>query len=205
MARPSYIDEEETDKMDINETREVLGKKFAMPLEDIQRVIRESNLPRNAKILDVGTGIGRMAISLALNGYRVSTGEPADDESIYANQDWLGNSKKMKVDHRIEFKPFDARSIPHEDGCFDALFCFGTFHHIDEVDRAKVFREFIRVTKSDAIICFFEPNRKRLEMIWKKDPSHPEAADPNKYVGNSESTSRKIKGDYFDAFVFQKH
>ena len=37
-----------------------------------------------------------MAITLALNGSSVLTGEPEFDESEYAKQDWLNNAKKVK-------------------------------------------------------------------------------------------------------------
>ncbi|MBW1964002.1 MAG: class I SAM-dependent methyltransferase [Deltaproteobacteria bacterium] len=191
--------------MNITKAKEILGKKFSFSSVDTNKVIQELKIPKNAKILDVGTGIGNMAIMLSLNGYKVLTGEPKNDESIYANQKWLSNSKKVNVDHLIEFNPFDAKDIPYDDSFFDAIFSLGTFHHIDEVSRVKVLQEFIRTTKLNAIICFFEPNQKTIKMIKENDPSHPDAADPNEYIHELNLTSRKIEGANFDAFVFQKH
>ncbi len=141
--------------MNIDKAKEILGEEYGFIADDAHRVIRELNLPGDAAILDVGTGTGKMAITLAVNGYSVLTGEPESDDSEYAKQDWRGNAEKVNVDHMIEFQAFDARDMPFEHHRFHAIFFVGSYHHIDTGDRKIVFRECIRTAKSDGIICFW--------------------------------------------------
>ena len=163
--------------MDINEVGELLGSEFEYIFENAKPILQGLGLKKSAEILDVGTGEGRMAITLALNGYKVLTGELEGDESEYAGKNWLAAAKKAEVDHLITFKPFDAEKMPFEDESFDAIFISGTLHHIK--DQQAAFNESARVLKSNGIICIFEPKPRSVAYIRaNKFPNHPDGVDP---------------------------
>ena len=113
--------------MEFNEVKKRLGSEFEFIFKNTIPILEYLALDKNAKILDVGTGEGRMAITLALNGYKVLTGELESDESEYAKQNWLETAKKAEVEHLITYKPFNAENMPFESESFDAIFLSGSF------------------------------------------------------------------------------
>ena len=190
--------------MEIDQAGKILGETFGFIIEDANKVIQYLNLPKNAEILDVGTGMGFFAIALAMNGHHVLTGEPESDDSVYAKQDWLSNAQKVGVDHLIKFKPFDAHNMLFKDNSFDSIFFFGVLHHVDEELRTKVMEESVRTAKPNAVICLLEPNQNGMKMVKQHDPSHPEPADPNKYIEGLRLSPEKMEGSFFDSFIFRK-
>jgi len=189
--------------MDISEVKELLGGEFSFIFDNINPILKELELGKNAKILDVGTGEGRMAIILALNDYKVLTGEPESDESEYAKKNWLKSAKKAEVDHLITYTPFDAEKMPFEGDSFDAIFISGALHHIG--DRQATFNESVRVIKKNGLICIFEPNTRAVGTIRsKKFPGHPDAVDPREYNRDLQLPVEIKKTSFYDAYIFQK-
>ena len=190
--------------MDIEAIGNILGPRFEAVSADGARALKELGLPRDAAILDVGTGNGNFAIYLASQGYQVLTGEPSADKSHYAGKDWALNAKKVGVLDNIRFEAFDASKLPFESKVFDAVFFFGVLHHIDEDVRSEVFGEALRVLKENGVVVFFEPRKEMLERIWVDDPGHPLAANPSNYLPDEGTREHRIAGSLMDIFMYRK-
>ena len=188
--------------MDIKEIKKKLGGEFSFLFDFIDSIVKDLGLKKDAKILDVGTGQGRMAIILALNDYNVITGEPEGEDPEYAQQDWLANAKKVNVDPLISFKYFEAEKLPFDDNYFDAIFSMGALHHIG--DKATAFTEFSRTLKLNGKLCIFEPIPRLIEMIRKEHPSHPDAEDPRDYTHTLPFSVAIKDSPTFNAYISTK-
>ncbi|MGV9197262.1 MAG: class I SAM-dependent methyltransferase [Promethearchaeia archaeon] len=166
--------------MMLKEVLKFLGGRFVQMGEGVDLIIKELNIPERAKILDIGTGGGKMAILLALNGYSVLTGEPEDDETKWAKRDWEKNAEQIGVRDQIAFQHFNAEDMPFEVGEFDAIFTFGSFHHISR--KRKMLQECIRVVKKKGYICIVEPQPHIIQSIKDEHPTHPNWADPRDFL-----------------------
>ena len=189
--------------MDISDAKKLLGGEFSFVFNNIDPVLSELKLEKDSKILDVGTGEGRMAIALALTNCDALPGELESDESKYAKRNWSESAKKVGVDHLITYTPFDAEKMPFEDGSFDAVFISGALHHIN--DGQAAYNESVRVIKLNGKICIFEPNLRAVGTIReKKFADHPDAVDPRNFNSVHKLLLEIKKTSFYDAYIFQK-
>ncbi len=110
---------------------------------------RLERLPKGAKVLDLGSGDGSKAISLAERGLDVSGIDIADQLVEKAKE----NAEAAGYD--ITFVAGDAEDPPFEDESFDLIYCAAILHHLPEVE-ADIAR-YRRLLKPGGSILAREP------------------------------------------------
>ena len=186
-------------KIGLEKAKNILGEKFSFGADFLYQTVEELKLKKSEKILDIGTGFGIMSIILALHGYNVITGEPEGHN--WAN--WNESAKKVSVEDLITFKFFQAEDLPFESKTFDSLFCYTSFHHID--DKYSALGEFMRVTKDKGLIVIFEFTPSGIEIVRQRRPSHPDAVNPEDFTRNLLLSLEIKKGKYINAYIYKKN
>ena len=184
-------------KIDLEKAKLLLSEKFSFNADFLYSTVKELKLKKSDIFLDIGTGFGVMSIILALQGYKVTTGEPEGHN--WAN--WRESAKKLSVQDLITFEFFRAEDLPFENETFDAVFCYTSFHHIEAKELAL--REFVRVTKEKGLIIIFEFNTAGVEVVRQQRSSHPDAVSPEDFSQNLPLSLETKKGKFVNAFIYK--
>ena len=122
-------------------------------------VVRAAHLPRHGAVLDLGCGLGRMAVPLAryLSPRGRYEGYDVDAEAIRWCRDHIGaahrNFRFTAADvHSARYNPGGSASpaairLPYEDGAFDVAFLASVFTHLLPDAVARYLHELKRVLK----------------------------------------------------------
>ncbi len=116
------------------------------------------NIPQNKtlNILEVGSGSGIRTLALAKEFKNYTIDATFVDFSsialIYARE----NAKKNGVD--ASYVLADALKLPFSDGVFDIVWNEGVNEHFDGENRHSIFKEMVRVCKSNGQVIVIVPN-----------------------------------------------
>jgi ubiquinone/menaquinone biosynthesis C-methylase UbiE len=107
------------------------------------------------RVLDVGTGPGRIAIRITKLNPRLSIDAIDLSASMLALAE--RNAREQGVGDRIHFSRGDAKRIPFADGTFDLVVCHNMLHQLP--DPLSTVREIVRVTKPRGAILIRDVRR----------------------------------------------
>lgn len=132
----------------------------------------------NAAVLDLGTGTGVVATTMASFGCNVT----AIDHSLDMLARATATAKSLGLSDKVKFELGDGEKLNYPDKTFDAVTIQGVLHHLPDV--LPMLREAMRVLKEDGEIYISEPC---VEHTWIGQLSHA-AMVPLRWIRN------KIRG-----------
>ncbi len=111
-------------------------------------LLEHVTLPPQPRCLEIGCGQGALARLLVehLDAQAIATDFDSDQVA-------LARERLTDLGDRVTFQVVDARTLPFEDGQFDAAFSFGVMHHIHRGWR-DVAAEVGRVLKRTGVFVF---------------------------------------------------
>ena len=119
--------------------RKNLFLSFGYDAEKEKSRILEYAEPFKGKILEVGTGKGYFALTLAGKGYRFTTVDISKEEQEIAKL----NLQYFKLDHLVHFVVENGECLSFKNESFDVIFFLNTLHHLTHP--IQVIDELIRV------------------------------------------------------------
>ena len=127
----------------------------------INAFVRLSDLPRGARVADLGCGSGAFTDLLARSGYSV-VGLDLSPKLVEVGRVKYPGLELVKGD--LENLPFDSES-------FDGVLLAGVVHHFPDPSRCAA--EVFRVLRSGGRFVAFDPNRRNPAMWLYRDPTSP--------------------------------
>ena len=96
-------------------------------------------------VLDVGGGIGDMAMRFARHGWRTLL--------LDVHPQVVEAARAATADEpRVQVGAGDARALPFADGTFDVVHASLLLHHLDPTDAVQALREMARVTRHGIVV-----------------------------------------------------
>lgn len=118
-----------------------------------------SKLAPDAKILDVGTGKGHLALAIAKSGRKCTSVDISSEEIYQARL----NAIHYKLDERIDFQQQDGRQLKFESNSFDAVLSAALMHHL--IHPELVLTEMVRVCKSNGYLIISDLNENGQKIV----------------------------------------
>lgn len=149
------------DNRKVFEQRNSFYKDRGLDFQKSRRFILEKAGEPGAKILDIASGKGIMALALARAGYDLATVD-RDEEMLrltalnLAGEDLLEKARLFVM---------DAASLDFEDASFSCVFMVDALHHMEDIE--KVFSEIDRVLEKGGKLVLADFNKRGMEIVEK--------------------------------------
>jgi ubiquinone/menaquinone biosynthesis C-methylase UbiE len=134
-------------------------------IQSTKELAEKSGLSKDARILDIGCGIGGTARFLALQYGCIITGVDIIDEYINTASNL---SELLKLNDKTEFKIGSATQLPFEDEMFDIIWTEHVQMNIEDKD--KFYSEISRVLKNGGKFVFHDVFKGSIDEVYYPVP-----------------------------------
>ena len=125
---------------------------FAIPrARYVHKILSENGCSQNAKVLDLGCGIGLVAEEMTKQGYAVTGVDPGEQTIALAKA--YAAEAGLAIDYRVG----PGENLPAESHGYDAVYSLDVLEHVDDLN--KVASEITRVLKPGGLFVFDTINR----------------------------------------------
>lgn len=221
--------------MSLRKYKEVIHEDFLKDIDFIDKTIKQLNLQPESKIVDIGTGIGAMAILLALNDFNALTREPKIDKETDHSKNHKHNHNRGKYNeicqgsHHIDTAKEnwehwgDWKVSAKKIGVLDRIkfqhfnaeklpFASESINGIFMYDTLQHIRnrdialeECLRVLTPDGVICVIEWSNETIEHEKEAYGYEIEYVDPRDYLTTSKVSVEAIHGKFVIIYLIQKN
>nr|MDO8135510.1 class I SAM-dependent methyltransferase [Candidatus Njordarchaeum guaymaensis] len=112
------------------------------------RVVDFANARSGSRVLDVGTGTGKLALAFAKRGYYVV--------GVDLSEDMLRVAKRNNRYKNARFEFADATKLPFDDSYFDVSCTSFVLHDMPPPIREKALKEMVRVTRPKGVMVIVD-------------------------------------------------
>ena len=159
-------------------------------LDDRQRIrhlLDFAELPQGLRALDIGTGLGVLAVMLAEEGASTVVGVDISP-GMLEQAEYLRLSNLSAATERISFRLAPAQELPFSDDSFDLVTCRLVLNHSRTPER--IVREAVRILKPGGILLMAEllsadnPVKRATQnaIEERRNPSHVAARSADQYT-----------------------
>lgn len=152
---------------DIKRSYDRFSLLYGLIIEKFSRTARKKgiqmmNLTKGERVLEIGSGSGEDLITIS-----DLVGEDGEVHGIDISQNMVRYARKMiektAFHQNVKLTRGDARTLPYEDECFDAIYTAETLELFEKEDIENVLSECDRVLKNQGKICVISSDKKASE------------------------------------------
>ncbi|MBL7073554.1 MAG: class I SAM-dependent methyltransferase [Candidatus Omnitrophica bacterium] len=135
--------------------------KYGVDVDKERKFILDNAKPISGNILEIGTGKGHFALTLAEDGHKFTSIDVSEEEQNIAKL----NLTYFGLEKSVNFKIENAEHLSFKNNSFDIIFSINTVHHFSKP--YKVMDESARILATEGKIILSDFNKKGFEILDK--------------------------------------